>query len=184
MKNYHKLTVAVTVLAIGLVLLSSNLALAKGTFAKLVMSGGRLTSDVEITDPALLGFMSLSDFSSARTQKPGAVGDGYFVTRFEQNSTGAFIAWDRLRYYPNSSGSGGYIFYEGLINGASEFDQQWYLVTPEADVALRQVLATSTSDLPAPAQSLLPLMILAILMLVTIFGLAVVKRRSLNVIVG
>ncbi len=180
MKNYHKLTAAVMVLAIGIVLLSSNPAMAKGTFAKLVISGGRLTSGIEVTDPALLGFMSLSDFSRAKTQRPDSVGDGYIVTRFEQDNAGVFIAWDRLRYYPNSSGSGGSIFYEGLINGASEYDQQWYLASPEADAAMRQVLATSTSNSPAPAQSILPFVVLATLMMAAILVLAVIKKRSSN----
>jgi hypothetical protein len=180
MKNYHKLTAAVTVLAIGFVLLSSNPAMAKGTFAKLVISGGHLTGDIEVTDPALLGFMSLSDFSRAKTQEPDSVGDGYIVTRFEQDSTGVFIAWDKLRYYPSSNGSGGYIFYEGLINGVSEYDEQWYMASPEADATMRQILVTSTSNLPAPAQLILPFMGFAMLMMIAILGLAIIKKRSSN----
>jgi hypothetical protein len=122
--------------------------------------------------------MSLSDFSRAMAQKPDLAGDGYIVTRYEQDSTGVFIAWDRLLYYPNSSGFGGYFYYEGLMNGASEYDKQWYTASPEADAAMRQVLASSGSDLPAPAQTILPLIALAMLMIVAILGLAVIKKRS------
>jgi hypothetical protein len=51
-------------------LYSSRLAAAKGNFVKITISGGQLTSEIDVTDPSFLGFFSFSDFPNTRTQEP------------------------------------------------------------------------------------------------------------------
>ena len=122
-------------------------ALAKGNFSKIVISGGHLTSDIEVTDPALLGFFSLSDFPNARVNEPLNVSQVYVISRGGEENH-AFKAWDRLLYYPNSNGPGGYIYYEGLLNGWSEYDGKWYIASTEGDAALRRLLGISPYHWP------------------------------------
>ncbi len=181
MRKDHQVLVLISValFIIGMLLVSSQLAMAKGNFAKIVISGGQLASEIEVTDPSLLGFFSFSDFTNAHTQKP-KVGEGYVVTRYEQYQDGTFHAWDRLHYYPNTTGLGGYVFYDGLINGGSEYDGQWYTASPEGDAALRRILTAHISN--ASTSTILPsvalLVGLAGIAIVMIVGFVVIKRRT------
>ena len=181
MKNDHKLIfVSIVLFVIGMLLVPTRLAIAKGTFAKIVVSGGQLKTDIEITDPPLLGYFDLSDFPNARTPEPQITGESYIVTRYEQDN-GRFIAWDRLHYYPNSTGSGGYILYDGLINGYSEYDGQWYTASPSGDAALRRMLATHNPNQFTSTQSYLMLVVPGLAMVVaTIFIVAVIRKRVTN----
>jgi len=55
-----------------------------------------------------------------------------------------------LHYYPQSGGSGGYVYYDGLLNGSSEYDGNWFTASPEGDAAFRSLLtaqeATARAD--------------------------------------
>ena len=70
-----KFSLTVTLASLALVVTTTSV-LAKGTFARITISGGRLTSEIAVTDPALLGFGSLSAFPKALPQPPQLTGDG------------------------------------------------------------------------------------------------------------
>jgi hypothetical protein len=136
-----QLFVFFAVLVFSLLLFFAPPVFAKGNFSKIVVSGGSLTSDLVVTDPALMGFFSFSNFPDARTGKPQDINidDGYIVSRGGEEN-GVFEVWDRLAYYPNTDGAGGYIYYEGLVNGSSEYDGKWYIASIAGDVAMRRLL--------------------------------------------
>jgi hypothetical protein len=91
-----------------------------------VISGPALTAGYDLSS-----FWSFADFPN-RTAAPARSGPSYEVNRDDT---------DHLRYYPGVGSAPGVVYYEGLYNGSSEYDGQWFSVTPEHDAALRQVLA-------------------------------------------
>ncbi|MDO9087945.1 MAG: hypothetical protein Q7U53_17190 [Anaerolineaceae bacterium] len=148
MNNKHKFQIKLFAIlfTIGILLVFYRPAIAKGNFIKITISGGQLTSEIDITDPSLLEFFSFSYFPDSRTQDP-MLGEGYLITRYDQqNKDESFHAVDILYYYPSKTGSGGYVFYDGLINGSSEYDGKWYIASAEGDLAFRNILATNISD--------------------------------------
>ena len=112
-----------------------------GPFPRVIISGGGLAADIEVTDRHLLDFFSFSDFYEARIEAPAAPGLGYTVSRGWSTDSGAFVAWDRLRYYPGANGQPGYVYYEGLINGSSEYDGHWYRANANAEKYMPLLLA-------------------------------------------
>ncbi|MBL8098468.1 MAG: hypothetical protein JNK81_04765 [Anaerolineales bacterium] len=182
MKNKLLITFLALLLASGMLLYSSRLATAKGNFVKITISGGQFTSEIDVTDPSLLGFFSFSDFPNARTQPPNNVGESFVITRYDgQNKDGTFHAWDMLHYYPNNSGSGGYVFYDGLINGLSEYDKQWYIASPEGDAAFRKILANQNSVHLTSIQSQGLLIVFAlVLTIATGILFVVIRKRAID----
>ena len=90
-----------------------------------VLTGPSLNAGYDIST-----FWSWADFSQ-RTAKPARSGPSYEVNR---------DGWDHLRYYPGVAGAPGVVYYEGLYNGSSEYDHQWFVVPPEQDAPLRQIM--------------------------------------------
>ena len=123
----------------------SKLARLKVILKYLLSAGGNLGTEIEVTDTELFGFFSLSEFPTARIDKPEEPGKGFTILRGGKNQ-GVFVPFDRLQYYPNLTGSGGFVFYEGLVNdeglisGWSEYDGQWYLASSVGDATLRRIL--------------------------------------------
>lgn len=145
---HPKLIIPLLFLSLGFSLFFGSPLQAKGNFDKLVISGDALATTLEVTNPELLGFFSFSDFSKDGIEPPPhIIIEAYKVERgWIEN--GLFVPWDRLHYYPDPAGAGGYIFYDGLINGGSEYDRQWYKASPGSDAALRRLL-----NLPGAAQA-------------------------------
>jgi hypothetical protein len=92
----------------------------------LVATRGQATLGYDLT-----AFTSFTDFR-LRTAAPTRSGPAYEVDR---------DGWDHLRYYPGTGDEPGAAYYEGLYNGSSEYDHQWFAVPPEQDATLRRVLA-------------------------------------------
>jgi hypothetical protein len=142
-------------------LLPMQSALAGGCCFKEIRIKSLATGrEVVITGPALTSGYDLSNFGSfadfpTRTAAPLHPGPGYEVIRYDNQT-----AWDHLRYYPGVAGAPGAAYYEGLFNGSSEYDDQWFAVTAAQDAALRQVLA-NRGFTPSP-QPLLPLTVVAL----------------------
>lgn len=121
---------------------AAGLSLAKGPADKVTIDGPGLTSEIEVTETVLLSALSigqLEDFGrpSATPRDPGP---GYELTRYFKDRAG-FQAFDRVRYYPNAAGGGGYIFYEGIVNGWSEYDGRWFRASVAGDQVMRRLLA-------------------------------------------
>jgi hypothetical protein len=125
--------------------LSIHSGAAKGNFSKIIIKDLETMNDIVVTDPSLLGFFALSDFKDGTKDSP-QVGSGYEITRYFQNDSGDSRPFDRLYYYPSSEGDSGYIFYEGLINGASEYDGKWFQTSLEGEQLMSRFLA----DQPKP----------------------------------
>ena len=48
-----------------------------------------------------------------------------------------FFAFDRLHYYPDT----GFVYYDGLVNGSSEYDGKWYTAKPEIKTVFESALS-------------------------------------------
>ncbi len=113
---------------------------AKGAFDLLVVCDAPATC-FEVTDPSLLGFFSLADLTRPLEDdlRPEPEAGFSLITRYSlDRATGESIAFDRLRYYAGVAESEGYVFYEGLIGGSSEYDGRWYRARAGLAAALRE----------------------------------------------
>src|SRR5260221_2123844 len=116
MKQNRKIVISVVVLILA-TLFAGKVATAKGPFVKVTIRGCYIPPRFEVTDSSLLDFFSFSEFYKAHAQAPSTVGEGYEITRYLLDDSRTPMAWDRLHYYPDNGGSGGYVFYDGLIGG-------------------------------------------------------------------
>ena len=137
--------------ALSFVLTTTSLASAKGSFTTVVIM--RLgTGELQIVhDSDLEGFFALSDFTkgSREVTNPGSTyADSYELTRIGEGEDGGLFAVDRLRYVPPGSSQLGYIFYEGLINGSSEYDGKWFPTTPAGDEVMKRIMTSTPSTPP------------------------------------
>jgi len=67
----------------------------------------------------------------------------YDITRFAQDeSNGRLVPFDRLHFLPNEGEEPGLVYYDGIINGSSEYDKEWYKAHPEVEVVFRRTIRT------------------------------------------
>lgn len=126
----------VLLIAFGLII-PTMIVFAKGNFDYIVVKGPGITGDISITTPALTqDFFVFADFSQGDVPPPGDPGQGYQIVRMyvEGNSATPF---DQLHYYPYT----GYVYYDGLVGGSSEYDGKWYAANPAAEEPFRAVLS-------------------------------------------
>ena len=142
-----RLLPTIPALAFVVILSIPSTAMAKGTFDRIVVYGeGEAT---QVTDPSLLGFTAFNDFSSPYPGTPSVVGPGLLIVREGTDAnTGEFVPFDTLRLFPTSLGTGSppVVFYEGLVNGWSEYDSKWYTASPEATASLQELIASTAGD--------------------------------------
>ena len=109
------------------ILLSSLTAFAKGSFDFITITGPGIKDHVQITDPLLTeDFFTFAKFYEDKSTAPADPGTGYEITRHYVQGVSDVI-FDRLHYYPET----GYVFYDGIENGESEYDGEWYVARPE-----------------------------------------------------
>jgi hypothetical protein len=126
------------VLALLLALITFITAFAKGNFAFISITGPDLKDTVHVSDPALIDeFFAFANFFRAGTQAPANPGVGYEITRYYVNDGKHEIAFDRLHYYPDT----GFVYYDGIVNGWSEYDGKWYTAQP----GLKKIFETAVS---------------------------------------
>jgi hypothetical protein len=140
-------------LAFGFVLLlifiTTTIAFAKGGFSFITITGPNLKEEVRATDSALTeDFFAFADFYQDRTKAPTDPGTGYEITRYYIDGSRE-IAFDRLHYYPDTS----FVYYDGIVNGSSEYDGEWYTAKPEIKVAFEQVLRGGAQSAAPVAES-------------------------------
>jgi hypothetical protein len=114
-------------LALMLTLFTFISVFAKGSFAFISITRPDLKEAVRISDPALTAdFFTFADFFRSRTEAPADPGVGYEITRYyvEGSQESAF---DKLHYYPDT----GFVYYDGIVNGSSEYDGKWYTAKPD-----------------------------------------------------
>jgi len=127
--------------ALGIALLvsltASITALAKGGFSFINIAGPGLKEPVRLTDPALTtDFFAFADFYQDKAKAPTDPGEGYEITRHYVDGTRE-ILFDRLHYYPET----GFVFYDGIENGESEYDGEWYTAQPGIKMAFEAALS-------------------------------------------
>lgn len=172
--------VCVGAVIFGALFMLPHVALAKGPFGRVMISGGQPPFEIATTDPALLAFFSFSEFHTSHIPAPQVAEPGYVVTRGWIRVSGEFEAVDRLRYYPSTTpGQRGYVFYEGLINGGSEYDQRWYWASTNGDEAMRRLIdSQQTSRLQTPNQSAMAFVL--VLTLSVVVSAALVGQLNLT----
>ena len=116
--------------ALGLTLLltlfTSIAVFAKGSFAFITISGPDLKEPIRSSNPALTeDFFAFANFIGSTVKAPTEPGIGYEITRYYKDG-GRESAFDRLHYYPET----GYVYFDGLVNGSSEYDGKWYQAQP------------------------------------------------------
>jgi len=124
-----------------LVLVPTTIATADGNFDYITVRGPGLTGEVNITNPVLTkDFFVFADFTKGPVEPPADIGEGYEVVRVHVDYTNEKptpIPFDLFYYYPYT----GYVYYQGLVDGSSEYDGQWYLANPAANEPFRDALA-------------------------------------------
>jgi hypothetical protein len=115
----------------------SALAFAKGEFDYITIKGPGITGEINVTNPALTAdFFAFADFSKGSIEEPLNPGEGYQIVRVYvvDNQASAF---DQLHYYPYT----GYVYYDGLVGGWSEYDGKWYAADVDANEPFRAALS-------------------------------------------
>jgi len=131
---------------IGLALIATLLipftAFAKGGFDFITITGPDLKGVVRVTDSRLTAdFFTFANFYEDKTRAPTDPGVGYEITRhYEQGMSN--VIFDRLHYYPET----GFVFYDGIENGDSEYDGEWYKADPEIRPVFESVLPVSAKS--------------------------------------
>jgi len=149
-------------LGLTVLLLSASIVGAKGEWGKVTISGNGLIREIEITDPVMLEDLALGTFQDLALGEivtPQVVGAGYSLLRGWENEDGVFVPFDNVHYYPDPAGERGYVYYDGLVNGSSEFDRRWYRVTPAGDAVMQQIFNEYEIQPLQPGQ--IPAMVLA-----------------------
>ena len=146
-----------TRIAVGLVfmltLFTSMAVFAKGSFAFISITGPDLKEAARISDPALTeDFFTFADFYRDSTEAPANPGVGYEIMRHYAEKA----PFDKLHYYPET----GFVYYDGIVNGWSEYDKKWYTAKPDLKTIFENALYTQIRlvDLgnPESAQALVP----------------------------
>lgn len=119
----------------------SALVFAKGNFDYITVKGPGITGEINITNPALTSdFFAFADFTQGEVPAPADPGQGYQIVRVHvitENDKPTPTPFDQLHYYPYT----GYVYYNGLADGSSEYDGKWYSANPSADEPFRAALA-------------------------------------------
>jgi hypothetical protein len=127
-------------LATLIILIASSTVFAKGGFSFITITGPNLKEEIRSNDPALTeDFFAFADFFRNRTKSPAAPGVGYEITRYYLDGKRE-IPFDQLHYYPET----GFVYYDGIVNGSSEYDGEWYAAKPEIKTIFQSTLATSS----------------------------------------
>jgi hypothetical protein len=103
-----------------------------------------------VTASSLLSFDAFNDFSSPISGSPSVTTPGILIVRGATDlRTGEWVPIDTLRFFSTSlsAGSKPFVYYEGLVNGWSEYDAKWYYAKPEAAAALKELLLTNDQQL-------------------------------------
>ena len=123
-------------LTLVLSLMTSITVFAKGSFSFITVTGPDLKETVRISDPVLThDFFAFADYYRDKTEAPADPGAGYEIQRYYVTN-GREVPFDRLHYYPDT----GFVYYDGIVNGSSEYDGEWYTAKPEIKTVFEDAL--------------------------------------------
>jgi hypothetical protein len=172
-------------LAFLLALITSVSVFAKGGFSFISITGPGIGEEVRATDLKLTeDFFAFADFYRHRIEAPAEPGPGYEITRYYVDGKRE-IAFDQLHYYSST----GFVFYDGIVNGDSEYDGEWYSANTAVKAVFESSLpATGSAGVQAgqqmegqPAVFILPLNAwlpaVALVALLALAALAVGRRK-------
>ena len=112
---------------------------AKGGFDFITITGSDLKGAVRVADASLTeDFFTFATFYEGKAEAPADPGMGYEITRHYRQGVSDII-FDRLHYYPET----GFVFYDGIENGDSEYDDEWYAANPEIKTVFESVLVAA-----------------------------------------
>ena len=132
-------------LALVVSLIFSVTVSAKGGFDFIAISSPNLKEEVRVTDTALTeDFFTFADFSKDKTEAPADPGQGYEILRYYIDGKREII-FDRLHYYPET----GFVFYDGIENGESEYDGEWYTAESEIKSIFESALTVGIGSVAA-----------------------------------
>jgi hypothetical protein len=136
------------VLGIAFVLSSmiSGTVYAKGGFDFITITGPERKEGLRVTDTALTeDFFTFANFYEDKTQEPSDPGEGYEILRYYVDGNREMI-FDRLHYYPET----GFVFYDGIENGESEYDGEWYQANPGIRTVFESALSNQAAAVAPP----------------------------------
>lgn len=139
-------------LALLLALVTSLTVFAKGGFTFISIVGPGLEEAVRATDKNLTeDYFAFANFYLDKVEAPASPGTGYEITRYyvDGNYERPF---DRLTYYPDT----GFVFYEGILNGESEYDEEWYTANPAVKSIFESTLSAAAIARPQPVEKVQP----------------------------
>lgn len=110
-----------------------NAVAAGGQPTEVTISGPGLAQPILVTDPLALPALGIATFMEVAQPlaAPANLGVAYEVRRNR---------FDHALYYPGPNLNVSYVHYLGLFNGASEYDDHWYRVSPIGDEVMRRIL--------------------------------------------
>ena len=127
-------------LLLALMVLVPTSAFAKGGFDYITVKGPGIVGEIDVTNPALTqDFFAFADFTQAEIPAPVDPGQGYQIVRVYVEFTDSKpkdLPFDQLHYYPYTD----YVYYDGVVEGSSEYDGKWYAANPTAEAPIRNVL--------------------------------------------
>ncbi len=163
-----------TILSVVGLLVPTLLVFAKGNFDYLAVKGPGITGEINITNPALPGdFLAFADFTRGEVPPPADPGQGYQVVRVYVeivDGKPSPTPFDQLHYYPYT----GYVYYDGVVNGSSEYDGKWYAANPMANEPFRAALAERAR------LNWIPLAILAVMLAVFLVAYNRKPKRTVD----
>jgi hypothetical protein len=132
-----------------LALVTSLTVFAKGGFTFISIAGPGLEEAVRSTDKNLTeDYFAFANFYLDKVEAPASPGVGYEITRYYVDGKRE-TPFDRLHYYPAS----GFVYYDGIVNGSSEYDGEWYTANPNIQTVFESALSAASI---AGAQSAQP----------------------------
>ena len=143
-------------LALALSLITVFAVFAKGGFSFIAIKGVALKEEVRVVDQNLTtDFFAFANFYEDKAESPADPGTGYEITRYYVDGKRE-TAFDQLHYYPDT----GFVYYDGIVNGSSEYDDHWYTANPDMralfETALNTQLRLVELGNPEAAQALVP----------------------------
>ncbi len=137
-------------------LIPGTAALANGEFDYIVIKGPGITGDINVSNPMLTqDIFTFADFSKGDVNPPADPGAGYQIVRMHADGSKG-IPYDQLHYYPYS----GFVYYDGIVNGYSEYGGKWYTANPDIEEPFRAILAEDAR------LTWIPFAVLAVLLIV------------------
>lgn len=127
-------------------------ASAKGGFAFITIVGANLKETVRTADRELThDFFAFADFYRSMSDAPADPGVGYEITRYYIDNNRE-VAFDKLHYYPDT----GFVFYDGMVNGSSEYDGKWYTAKTEIKPIFESKLPETALAEPSSGKAVEP----------------------------